>query len=73
MRTLRVPDAELELMLAQWLNDQGKPPQWRVPRCWGCGRHLWLRMWHVFWRDGEREAHLCRRCGKPYEVEVIEL
>lgn len=69
MKTLIVPDRVLYQMLDQWQAKQGGPAEWRVPRCWGCGRRLWFRMWHVFFRSGLREAHLCRKCGKPYEVE----
>lgn len=67
-KTLIVPSSVLEDMLKQWLKDEGwRNAQWRRPKCWGCGRKLWFRMWHVFFREGQREAHLCRRCGKPFE------
>ena len=67
-RTLVVPEAELERLLAQWLTDQGGDPQYRKPKCWKCGREMSGSMWHVFFRGGEREAHLCWDCGKPYSV-----
>lgn len=70
MKTLIVPEHVLEEMLGQWLAKKNYYPEWRTPRCWGCGRRLWFRMWHVFFRRGMREAHLCRDCGKPYEVEL---
>ena len=68
-KTLIVPDIELENMLAQWLAKQGGPPEFRVPQCWNCGREMHGMMWHVFFRKGEREAHLCMDCGRKYEVE----
>jgi hypothetical protein len=65
-RTIKVPDEELERMLAQW--PYPLRAEYRFPKCWGCGRTLWLGCWHVFFRKNEREAHLCRKCGEPYEV-----
>lgn len=70
MKTLIVPEIVLAKMLDKWMTKQGGHPEWRVPRCWGCGRRLWFRMWHVFFARDSREAHLCRRCGKPWEVEL---
>lgn len=67
-RTLIVPDERLEQMLAQWLTKQGGPPEFRAPQCWNCGREMYGQMWHVFFRKGEREAHLCMDCGRPYET-----
>ena len=29
------------------------------------------KMWHVFFRGGQREAHLCIDCGKPYEHRLV--
>jgi hypothetical protein len=68
MKTLSVPQSVLENMLAQWVPQVH--PAYRFAKCWGCGRTLFFGMWHVFFRRLQREAHLCRRCGKPYEVEL---
>ena len=57
-------------MLAQWLTKQGGPPEFREPQCWSCGRKMFGQMWHVFFRGVQREAHLCKDCGKPYEIEA---
>jgi len=71
MRTLTVPEHVLEKMLAQWEpNEASAWPAFRFAKCWGCGRMLYFGMWHVFFRSRQREAHLCRECGKPYEVKV---
>ena len=71
MKTVIVPEKVLEKMLAQW----GKKaalmlPDYRFAKCWGCGRTLRFGMWHIFFRKGKREAHLFRKCGKPYEIEL---
>lgn len=68
MKTLDIPEEILEEMLTQWAIPIR--PQYRVPKCWGCGRRLFFRMWHVFFRAGLREAHLCKKCAKPFEVEI---
>jgi hypothetical protein len=65
-KTLIVPEEILEDMLDQW--PDMLRAEWRVPKCWCCGRRLFFRMWHVPFRKAQREAHLCRKCGKPYEV-----
>lgn len=66
---IHVPDEELELLLAQWeLVAAGEPPVYRFAKCWRCGRYLFFGMYHVFFRHRQREAHLCGRCGKLYEV-----
>lgn len=71
MKTLIVPESHLEKMLAQWEpNARQFRPSYRFAKCWGCGRTLFFGMWHVFFRRAQREAHLCRKCGKPYEVEL---
>jgi hypothetical protein len=65
-KTLIVPQADLERMLSQW--PRPLRAEYRFAKCWGCGRTLFFGMWHVFFRYEQREAHLCRKCGKPYEV-----
>jgi len=69
--TLLVPEKDLEWMLLQWLDKQGGTPEFREPKCWSCGRVMRNKMWHVFFRSAQREAHLCRDCGKPYEVRLV--
>lgn len=70
-KTLIVPESHLEKMLAQWLDKQGGMPEFREPACWSCGRKMHGKMWHVFFRGAQREAHLCRDCGRPYEVKHV--
>lgn len=70
-KTLIVPETHLENMLAQWLTKQGGMPEFRAPQCWSCGHVIRGKCWHVFFRRDQREAHLCRECGKPYEVKHV--
>jgi hypothetical protein len=58
---------ELERLLSQWEKTaRMRPAEYRFPKCWKCGRLMKRGMYHIFFRGGLREAHLCRKCGKPY-------
>jgi hypothetical protein len=70
-KKLIIPDDHLEQMLKQWLDKQGGEPEFREPQCWSCGRAMEGKMWHVFFRKGEREAHICNQCAEPYMSEQI--
>lgn len=66
---INVPQDELEVMLDQWKKVQGGEPEFRLPKCWRCGRDIFGSCWHVFFRRDEREAHLCMECGGKYAVQ----
>jgi hypothetical protein len=66
-----VPEALLEALLRKWTVKAYKPPEYRAPKCWGCGKEMYGEMWHVFFRGVEREAHLCKECGKPWEFPKV--
>jgi hypothetical protein len=71
MITVYVPEPVLEKMLAQWEPAaRAQMPCYRFAKCWGCGRTLFFGMWHIFFRRDQREAHLCRKCGRPYEIQL---
>lgn len=64
-----VPQHELKRMLEQWEPEaKMQPPAYRFAKCWNCGRSLYFGMWHLFFEEGRREAHICARCGEKYGV-----
>jgi len=44
-------------------------PQYRMATCADCGAKVY-RMWHCWFVAGgyKKEIHLCRKCGKKYNL-----
>lgn len=60
---------ELERLLTKWEKEaRMRPPEYRAPKCWKCGKETPNGMYHIFFRGGRREAHLCKKCGGKYAV-----
>lgn len=63
-----VPQDILEEIVARWDPPTDLVSVFRLPLCASCGHEIDGPMYHCWLADRYREIHLCRPCGKPFEI-----